>query len=61
MKPGSESTTRTPLDYGHFAVTWLGLIVAVAGIATLSIGALIFGGLLMTLGLSYFLVHASSD
>lgn len=60
MKPPSESTTRSPLDFGHFAVTWFGLIIGAAGILTLSIAAMIFGGVLIGLGLAYFVANAST-
>lgn len=61
MKPTSESTTRTPLDLAHFAVAWFGFIIGAAGIAALSIATMAFGGLLMTLGLAYFVAHASTE
>jgi hypothetical protein len=61
MKPTSESTTRNPLDFAHFAVAWFGFVIGAAGIATLSIATMVFGGLLMTLGLAYFVAHASAE
>jgi len=52
-----ESTDRNPIDYSHFGIIFLGLIVIAGGVVTLSKGAFIFGALLVTFGMGYFVME----
>jgi hypothetical protein len=52
-----ESTTRDAKDCFHFAITFFGIIIAAAGVVTVSVGAAICGLILIAFGLTYFLVE----
>ncbi|HZQ45431.1 MAG TPA: hypothetical protein VFC07_00345 [Verrucomicrobiae bacterium] len=49
-----EFTTRTPLDYFHFALASLGLVVAASGVILSSAGVGLCGLVLVVWGLGYF-------
>jgi hypothetical protein len=51
-----ESNDRGPADYFHFAACFFGLIICAAGVVTLSPATVVVGGLLVGLGLIYFLL-----
>jgi hypothetical protein len=44
-------------DYFHFGITFLGILVGIAGVVTITKAAFIAGGILVAMGLAYFLVH----
>jgi hypothetical protein len=48
-----ESTDRGPADYVAFGITFLGTILAAAGVVTTTAGVAIFGLILMLLGSVY--------
>ena len=56
MNPLSESSTRTPIDYFHFGITFFGCIIGAAGVVMTSVGVLVLGAVLIAMGLAYFLV-----
>jgi hypothetical protein len=49
-----ESTQRRPKDYFHFALTTLGVVMAIAGVIIVSWRTVICGAVLIVLGLAYF-------
>jgi hypothetical protein len=49
-----ESTQRRSKDYFHFALTTLGVILAIAGVVIISWRTVICGAVLILLGLAYF-------
>ena len=56
MQSMVESTTRGPKDYFHFGITFFGIIIAAAGVITVSVAGAICGLVLIALGMAYFLV-----
>jgi hypothetical protein len=54
-----ESTDRGPMDYFHFGVACLGMLIHVAGIVTTTEWAAMIGLVLVAFGLAYFLLHQS--
>ncbi len=49
-----ESTQRRPKDYLHFALTTLGVVLALAGMVIISWRTVICGAVLILQGLAYF-------
>jgi hypothetical protein len=45
---------RNSMDYALFGLTFLGFVVAAAGVATISVAASVTGLILMAIGLGYF-------
>lgn len=56
-----ESTTRGPKDYFHFGAIFLGTLIALAGVVTVSLRAAICGIVLVAFGMAYFLVTGRRD
>lgn len=54
-----ESTTRGPRDYFHFGVIFLGALIAISGVVTVSVRAAVCGLVLIAFGMAYFLVTGS--
>jgi hypothetical protein len=52
-----ESTDRTPIDYFHFGIIFLGIILGAAGVIALSLGMFVFGLLLVASGVAYFIME----
>jgi hypothetical protein len=54
-----ESTTRDAKVCFHFAITFFGIIIAAAGVVTVSVGGAICGFILIAFGLAYFPMESS--
>ena len=57
MNNAAHLNERDPLDHFHFAVSFLGFILAATGIVVTSPGFAAFGGLVLLAGLAWFLVR----
>ena len=58
MYTDADSTERRPTDYFHFGVTFLGVIIGIAGVVTLTVATAICGLVLIAFGMAYFLVES---
>ena len=48
---------RSPLDFVHFAAVGFGILIALAGVVILSVGAFLTGLVLVAVGSIYFLFN----
>lgn len=56
-----DSTTRGPKDFFHFGITVLGALFLVAGVVIVSLRTVIFGLVLIALGMAFFLVDSRGE
>jgi len=57
MNAGSESTDRHAVDYVHFALICIGLLISFGGVVTLSCVIAMLGLVVVGLGTAYFLTE----
>jgi hypothetical protein len=58
MQPLTESNTRTATDYVHFALTFFGDLIAIAGVVTTTVWAAVLGLVMIAIGVGYFLLDS---
>jgi hypothetical protein len=57
MNAASESTDRKAVDYAHFALICIGVLISFGGIVTLSRAIAILGLVVIGFGMAYFLME----
>ena len=56
-----DESTRSPLDFWHFAIVATGLFVTAAGVVVSSVSVVLLGHILTGWGLAYFFFNAGED
>ena len=56
MSEHEDQSTRTPVDFCHFALACLGFFIAAGGVVVSSVGTALFGLFLLAVGMAYFFV-----